>query len=208
MSDPGPETPMDYPEADPPGRGDAAGPVPPGSSPEDATDASSSGPLHTGHPQPSTRHPEAPSTSPADSSDVVDDLVREKDEYLDSLRRLQAEFENYRKRVAKQQSEQTQRASAAFIDKLLPVLDTLDLALAHDPSGSLAQVSAALWDVLTREKLERIDQAGMPFDPHVHDAVAHEPGDEAPAMVIEVMRAGYAHDGKVLRPAMVRVKGS
>jgi molecular chaperone GrpE len=108
----------------------------------------------------------------------------ERDEYLDALRRLQAEFDNYRKRVARQQAEAGDRAAAGLVEKLLPVLDTLDLAAAHlgeepGPDGTaLLQAAAQLNDVLAKEGLERIDPTGLPFDPTAHEAVGHEPAPE------------------------------
>jgi molecular chaperone GrpE len=122
--------------------------------------------------------------------------------------RIQADFENYKKRVAKQQAEHLERAAEHLVGKLLPVLDTADLAAAHDEgNSSLHQVVAALTDSLAKEGLERIDPLGQAFDPTEHDAVMHEPGDDGAPEVIEVLRAGYRWKGRVLRPAMVKVKG-
>ena len=137
----------------------------------------------------------------------VDRMISERDEYLEALRRLQADFENYKKRVGKQQQEQVERANESLVLKLLPVLDTIELAKAHDPNGPLEHVASALDEVLAKEGLERIDAVSTAFDPTIHDAVAHEEG-ESPPEVTEVMRAGYTWKGRVLRPAMVRVKGS
>jgi molecular chaperone GrpE len=143
--------------------------------------------------------------------ETISELERERDEYLDMLRRLQAEFENYRKRIERNQREIVENANAALVRKLLPVLDTADLALAHGGSEDVKQVASALFDVLKKEGLERIDPEGERFDPEHHDAVAHEPveGGEAPdrPQVSEVMRAGYRWKGRVLRPAMVKVRG-
>lgn len=166
--------------------------------------------------------------------EVVDPLAAvtaQRDEYLDSLRRLQAEFENYRKRVAKQQTEQAERATVSLVDKLLPVLDALDLAAAHsgnaesDDARALVAASSLLNGALEKEGLERIDPVGQPFDPNAHEAVGHLPAgakpdtepdtdeasDEAPApegpVVGQVMRAGYRFKGTVVRPAMVMVHG-
>jgi molecular chaperone GrpE len=149
----------------------------------------------------------------AESADVVaeaDPVVeaeRERDEYRDALVRLQADFENYRKRILKQQTEHLERAAANLVDKLLPVLDTADLALAHGGGEEVKQVSAALAAALEREGLVRIDPLGAPFDPTIHEAVALEPGDGGEQEVVEVMRAGYSWKGRVLRPAMVKVRG-
>jgi molecular chaperone GrpE len=139
------------------------------------------------------------------------DLARERDEYLDALRRVQADFDNYRKRVDRQQREMADNAATSLVKKLLLVLDTADLALAHGGGEDVKQVEAALFDVLSKEGLERIVPEGEAFDPEVHDAVAHEPveGDDAPAIpeVSEVLRAGYRWKGRVVRPAMVKVRG-
>ncbi len=175
---------------------------------------------------------------PAGGTEILADaasLVAERDEYLLALQRLQADFENYRKRVVRQQEEQSARAAQDLVGKLLPVLDTLDLARAHlggesggeasEEGRALDQARSQLLDVLSKEGLERVDETGVEFDPVVHDAVAHAPAEPGPAggevvvgngdaaptpggvTVDEVLRAGYRWRGQVLRPAMVRVRG-
>ena len=157
--------------------------------------------------------------------DPVKVALAERDEYLDSLRRLQAEFENYRKRVTSQQAEQAARVAGLLVDKLLPVLDTLDLAVQHigdaDSADGKALVASGnqLHGVLAKEGLERIDPLGEVFDPNAHEAVGHVPADEEEAadddedgpvpkpVVAQVMRPGYRWKGAVLRPAMVTVRG-
>jgi molecular chaperone GrpE len=145
-------------------------------------------------------------------------LPRERDEYLLALQRTQADFENYRKRIARLQEEQSARAAADLVSKLLPVLDALDLAENHlkesldvsEGAKALHASRAMLLDILAREGLERVDQPEVPFDPSVHDGVAHADGDGGPGgetIVDEVMRSGYRWKGQVLRPAMVRVRG-
>ena len=98
--------------------------------------------------------------------------------YLDALRRLQADFENYKKRVAKQQTDQADRAAESLVDKLLPVLDTADLARAH---GAAARTQPDPHRPRSTPSSEEASSASTrrrgPFDPTVHDAVAHEPGD-------------------------------
>ena len=138
--------------------------------------------------------------------DMLDAALNERDEYLDSLRHLQADFENYKKRVAKQHAETASRALEDLVSKLLPVLDTVDLARAHGAAGGVEQLGGPLLDILTKEGLERVDPKGEPFDPTQHDAVMHEEGDGGPT-VVEVFRAGWRWKGRVLRPAMVKVAG-
>ncbi|MDQ1394793.1 MAG: molecular chaperone GrpE [Acidimicrobiaceae bacterium] len=138
-------------------------------------------------------------------------LAKQRDDYLDALRRLQADFENYKKRMVRQQTEHLERAAEQLVTKLLPVFDTADLAIAHGAGegggfDAVQQIWSALFDALEKEGLERIDPMGLPFDPNEHDAVMHEPGDGEPE-VIDVMRAGYRWKGRVLRPAMVKVRG-
>lgn len=142
--------------------------------------------------------------------DLVVDLERvstERDEYLDSLRRLQAEFENYRKAVAKRESDARARANNALVAELLPVLDACDGAVANG-ADDVAPVRSALLDALVKQGLERIEPTDAPFDPEQHEAVMHEPGEgDGGPVVAEVLRVGYGWKGNVVRPAMVRVVG-
>jgi molecular chaperone GrpE len=173
--------------------------------------------------------PEAPETSPAAATDdalddadgsieVTDDLqaaadalevdlellLAEREQYLDAYRRAQADFENYRKQAQKRQDDAVVRALGSFVEKLLPVLDACDAALAHGAS-EVEPVLAALYGALGKEGLERIDPKGAPFDPAEAEAVLHEPGEGGDQVVSEVLRAGYRWRGRVLRPAMVKV---
>jgi molecular chaperone GrpE len=134
-------------------------------------------------------------------------LLAERAQYLDAYRRAQADFENFRKRVMKQQTEAVDRGVGGFVERFLPVLDACDGARSHGAS-EVEPIFAALLQTLEKEGLERIDPAGEPFDPNHHEAVMHEPGegDDGP-VVVEVMRPGYAWKGRLLRPAMVKVRG-
>ncbi len=134
----------------------------------------------------------------------MDRLQNERNDYLDQLLRTRADFDNYRKRILKQQSEHQERAAEALVEKLLEALDTFDMALAH--GQGFEQVRDVLVNILTKEGLERIDPTGETFDPNEAEAVAHEDGDGGP-VVSEVLRPGYRWKGRVLRPAMVKVKG-
>ena len=134
----------------------------------------------------------------------LDKLAAERDDYLEQLRRVTADFDNYRKRIIKQQTEHLERAAEGLVEKLLAVLDTFDLALAH--GEGFEQVYATFVGVLEKEGLERIDPRDQPFDPNEADAVAHEDADDGP-VVSDVLRPGYRWKGRVLRPAMVKVRG-
>src|ERR1035441_10246837 len=117
--------------------------------------------------------------------DPVAIALSERDEYLDALRRLQADFENYKKRVANQQADQAARAARSLVESLLPVLDTLDLAADHlgdaesPDAKALLAASGLLGGVLAKEGLERIEPTGEGFDPNTHEAVVHLPAEEA-----------------------------
>jgi molecular chaperone GrpE len=157
----------------------------------------------------------------ADLADLLAKATRERDEYLGMSQRVQADFENYKKRMLREQTTLLERAGENLVSSLLPVLDAFDLARAHlgedvdaSPEGkALVQAAALLDDTLAKEGLERIVALDAPFDPMVHEAVEHEPvegdpaGDDAGATVVGVLRAGYRFKGRVLRPAMVRVRG-
>jgi molecular chaperone GrpE len=138
----------------------------------------------------------------------------EAESYLDDLRRLQADFDNYRKRTLREQTARTAAASQALVARLLPVLDNFELAVSaaeqsRDFDGMLKGVEmvlGALRGVLEGEGLAKIEAEGKPFDPERHEAViAVEQEDAEPGMVVDIVRTGYELRGKVLRPAMVKV---
>jgi len=132
-------------------------------------------------------------------------LLAERDQFRDIAQRLQADFENYRRRVTNQQADEIDRATGRLVTALLPVLDACEAAFVHGVDG-VEPIWSKLIGELQRQGLEAMDLNGKPFDPTEADAVAHEPGDGDP-VVAEVMRTGYRWKGKVLRPAMVRVRG-
>ena len=146
----------------------------------------------------------------ASSEDVEETPVSQEEEYLKALQQLQADFENYKKRVVRSSEEAGDRAAGNLINKLLPVLDAFDLALTHfsetetDEAKALIQSRGLLLDTLNKEGLTRIDETGAAFDPTIHDAVMHVPGETPGEQVIKtILRAGYIWKGAVLRPAMV-----
>jgi molecular chaperone GrpE len=135
-------------------------------------------------------------------------IAQQRDEYLALAQRLQAEFENFKKQTLRRNTEVVEHASAGLAEKLLPVLDAFDNAIIHGVEGA-SPLHKALFDVLQKEGLEVIPTDGVAFDPNHHEAVMHEPAndDDTEPMVSETLRTGYAWKGKVLRPAMVKVRG-
>jgi len=139
---------------------------------------------------------------------LVEQLTRERDEFKDIALRVQAEFENYRKRSAAQLIDESDRNSGRIVEVLLAVLDACEAAMAHDMAG-VEPIFSAMLTALQKQGLEVLDLVNTVFDPSVADAVVHEPadvdGDET--KVVEVLRTGYRWKGRVLRAAMVKVKG-
>ena len=138
-------------------------------------------------------------------------VTRERDEYLDALQRLKAEFENYRKRVAREQGEFVARATERLVKKLLPVLDDLERALeaaAEHEEAKLEEgvrlVHRELADVLAKEGLVEVATDGA-FDPHTQEALLAQPSSEEEGTVIQVLQKGYKLGDLVLRPARVVV---
>jgi molecular chaperone GrpE len=146
--------------------------------------------------------------------DPLTRLERERDEYLDLARRAQADFENYRKRAAKEVAAAGERAKGGLVRELLPVVDNLERALASAQEGEqhLAEgvrlVHSELIAVLERNGVEQYDPKGESFDPTVHEALSTRSEDGAdPGVVLDVIEKGYKTNGSVLRPARVVVSG-
>jgi molecular chaperone GrpE len=154
----------------------------------------------------------APAAASAQSEELAK-LQAEKAELADTLVRRQADFENYRKRIERERKDESRRAQSRLIEDLLPVLDGFERALsAHDDPAyeeyrkGLELIYKGLWDTLARHGLERIDAAGKPFDPHVHQAIDRvETRDHPDGTVVEVLQEGYKIHDRVLRPSAVRV---
>ncbi|MDA3040086.1 MAG: nucleotide exchange factor GrpE [Actinomycetota bacterium] len=154
---------------------------------------------------------EAPPLTVEDLVDSLEQVTVERDGYLDTLRRLQAEFENYRKAVAKREFDAKERANEVLVSELLPVLDACDSAVTNG-AADVALVQNALVDLLTKQGLSRLVPDGEGFDPEQHEAVMHEPADEGAdepvgPVVSQVLRVGYQWKGRTIRAAMVKVKG-
>jgi molecular chaperone GrpE len=155
---------------------------------------------------------------PVDHDEALDVLIEalattraSADAYLDDLQRLAAEFENYRKRTAREREEIVERSTQRLVEEMLPVLDSFDQAFAHDAQTPgedrlLAGVRGTLhqlMDVLGREGLEMVPGAGSPFDPNHHEAVGG--GGDGDLVVAQELRRGYSLKGRVVRPALVIV---
>ena len=155
--------------------------------------------------------PEQVDVETASNPDELDAVTRERDEYLDALQRLKAEFDNYRKRVARDQQELAARAHERLVRQLVPVLDDLERALeaatAHEEAkleDGVRLVHRALADALAREGLVEVETGGK-FDPHTQEALLTQPSEADEGHVIQVLQKGYRLGDRVLRPARVVV---
>jgi molecular chaperone GrpE len=149
-------------------------------------------------------------TEEVESQDPLARTQRERDEYLDLARRAQADFENYRKRAAKEAAAAGERAKSGLVRELLPIVDNLERALASAEDGHLTEgvrlVHSELVAVLERNGVQQFDPAGERFDPTEHEALSVR--DDAAAesgVVLDVVEKGYRANGTVLRPARVVV---
>jgi molecular chaperone GrpE len=138
---------------------------------------------------------------------------RERDEFYDRLLRKTAEFENYRKRVDRERRESAQYAAGDLLEALLPIVDDFERALRVEAGPDAAAyrqgvelIHKHLQDLLARRGVTPVETVGLPFDPHVHQAITYEssPG-HAEGEVIEEVRRGYKLGDRLLRPAMVKV---
>ena len=153
--------------------------------------------------------PEPDAPAPDDPLAAV---TAERDAYLDLAQRVQADFENYRKRAAREQERLVTHAHERLVRELLPILDDLERALEAAERHEEAQlvegvklVEKSLRASLAKEGLAEIDTDG-PFDPHVHEALLTQPSDEsASGSILEVVQRGYRFGDRVVRPARVIV---
>jgi len=149
----------------------------------------------------------------AEAEAAKDALAREKDELFDRWLRLQAEFDNFRKRTRREIEEIRTRAAEDLVLQLLPVLDNLERAIAsaeQGPAGGIAEgvkmIHKQFLTVLEGVGVTPIEAVGQPFDPNFHEAVAYEESHDYPdGIVMEEMLRGYAINGKVLRASIVKV---
>jgi molecular chaperone GrpE len=179
--------------------------------------AESAGAASTAAEPPASSAVTAPAAPETVSREEFDAVRLERDDLLKSLVRLQADFENYRKRIERDRAAEYHRAVGSAIEPILPVLDDFARALeAHrDPASDPAYtkfregfdlIYRRLWATLSKMGLQRIEAEGKPFDPHEHQAVERiESPRDADGTVLAVLSPGYRFHDRVLRPAMVRV---
>jgi molecular chaperone GrpE len=147
-----------------------------------------------------------------DPANEEERMVEQPEDYLALAQRIQADFENYRKRAAREAAQAGERARSGLVRELLPIVDNLERALASAEDGEqhLAEgvrlVHAELIAVLERNGVEQFDPAGEKFDPSEHEALSvREDGDAG--VVLDVVEKGYRSNGTILRPARVVVSG-
>ncbi len=138
----------------------------------------------------------------------------EADEYLETLQRVAADFDNYRKRIERDQADMVQRASQRLIERLLLTLDSFDAALSYDAKtpgeetilAGLRSTHALFMETLAGDGFAPIPADGVPFDPAVHEAVAGPSEEGDSELIVREMRRGYTLRGRVLRAALVTVE--
>ena len=159
--------------------------------------------------------PTGPAAETASSTaETIAELRRERDDYYDLLLRKTAEFDNFRKRTERERADMDRAAAVDLIEELLPLVDDLERALTaeagEDTVGAYRAgvdlIHRQLFDLLARRGVTPIETEGRDFDPHYHQAVAHElSADHREGQVIDEFRRGYMMRGRLLRAAMVRV---
>src|SRR5690606_21368602 len=158
---------------------------------------------------------------PEDPEEAVRYLLRKVQEareeassYLDDLKRVAADFDNYRRRATREIGEATQRAAERLVTELLPVLDTFDAALAFEPTteaeeqllAGMHRTREQLLTILNDQGLEIVPSVGEPFDPEIHEAVMAPHEGSGRLVVKEELRRGYRLKGRLVRPALVAVE--
>jgi molecular chaperone GrpE len=155
----------------------------------------------------------------ADRSESIDpvELKQQRDDYYDRLLRKTAEFDNYRKRIERERTQLSEAAAADLLQEMLPLVDDMERALKADPGTDSSATTEAfrrgvelihqqLLKTLGKRGVKPIDALGQDFDPHFHQAVAHEPADgRREGEVVEEFSRGYMLGDRLLRPAMVKV---
>jgi molecular chaperone GrpE len=159
------------------------------------------------------KQPPSAATGDADSDDAMAGLQADLDRFRDLALRSQADFENYKKRAAREKEDAVKYANSSLLQRLVSILDNFELGLAaakteseHSPIYSgMVLVQKQLNDLLEENGLQAIEAEGKKFDPNLHEAIAHEPSESAEETVIRQARRGYRFKDRLLRPARVVV---
>ena len=163
--------------------------------------------------QPSVDLPEDPAEAVPVLIAAVVESRQQAAEYLDTMQRVAAEFDNFRKRSVRERDEIVERASQRLIERLLPTLDSFDAALTYQPQtetetnllAGMADTHRLLMETLALDGFEPIEATDVPFDPAVHEAVTG-PGEGEGELLVSEMRRGYTLRGRVVRAALVAVR--
>ncbi|MBD3354387.1 nucleotide exchange factor GrpE [Candidatus Woesearchaeota archaeon] len=130
---------------------------------------------------------------------------QELEETTDLLKRVQADFENYQKRVEKEKEQFTQYASLGLVKELLPILDSFDLALKNSDNEDINALYDQIFQILSSKGLKKIDSLNEKFDPYLHEAVMQERSEKPNNTIIEEMQAGYKFKDRIIRPSKVKI---
>ncbi|GIW79170.1 MAG: protein GrpE [Gemmatales bacterium] len=151
----------------------------------------------------------------APKEETIEEVRRQRDEYLELLQRTKADFENYQKRNQREREQERKYVLAPLARDLLPVVDNLERALAAaEQSGDVQSLiegvrimKTQILDIFRRHGITRMEAEGQPFDPHLHQALMRQPTDDEESInkVAQVLEAGYFIHDRVLRPASVAV---
>jgi molecular chaperone GrpE len=162
---------------------------------------------------PQAKRASSPAPTTADSDDPMAGLQADLDRFRDLALRSQADFENYKKRASREKEEAVKYANSALLQRLVSILDNFELGLAAAKTqaqespiySGMVLVQKQLNDLLAENGLEAIEAEGDKFDPNLHEAIAHEPGESPEGIVIRQTRRGYRFRDRLLRPARVVV---
>jgi molecular chaperone GrpE len=161
------------------------------------------------------KQPSPAVASGADSEDAFAGLQADLDRFRDLALRSQADFENYKKRAAREKEDAVKYANSSLLQRLVSILDNFELGLAAAKTegnqspiySGMVLVQKQLNDLLEENGLQAIEAEGKRFDPNLHEAIAHEPGEAPEGTVIRQARRGYRFKDRLLRPARVVVSG-
>jgi molecular chaperone GrpE len=159
------------------------------------------------------KQPSTAAAGDADSDDAMAGLQADLDRFRDLALRSQADFENYKKRSAREKEDAVKYANSSLLQRLVSILDNFELGLAAAKTESerspiysgMVLVQKQLNDLLEENGLQAIEAEGKKFDPNLHEAIAHEPSESAEGTVIRQARRGYRFKDRLLRPARVVV---